>query len=473
MKILVVEDSVDYINIYNTLISRMGHVPILAINGMNAIETIENSDDIKVVILDINLPDFDGIDLCKVIHKKKGANSPYIILVTGDNSTDVQREGLDSGADDFLSKPIDLGILESRIKVGLRTVLAQHQLFIEKKKAESLLLENKLFSQSFNQSQQPLLITDITGTITHINSAVIKAYGYSEEELIGSNVNMLSAGKEVYADYGFSKTNYIKHFANLWYSLKDIDKGYWDGYVYNKTKEGDIKEVHLRINSVYDSDSKLIGFSAILLDMTDILNKERAIRNSCYHTIVNLAELRDNETGEHLTRMSIYSSLLAEYLGLDKHFVHEIKEFAPFHDIGKVGIPDSILLAPRKLTKDEFEIIKTHPQVGYDILKNSATLKLAAEIAYTHHEKYNGKGYPRGLQGDEIPISGRIIALADVYDALRTKRPYKEPWTHSKVVELIKQERGEHFDPNVVDVFLDNNLVFNEISEKYNKQEDK
>ena len=468
MKILVIEDSADYISIYHTLIERMGHTPIITTTGVDALNIVEITSDIGIVIIDLQLPDFDGIDLCRIIHKELSRYGVYTILVTGNHSPRVQKEGLDAGADDFLTKPVDLGILESRIKVGVRTIITQRQLLEERERAETLSIENKLFSQAFDQSQQPTIFTDKNGMITHINEATIDKYGYARDELIGNKSSIFNAGYDVYAEFGYTKDEYINHFRELWNDIINPLKGYWDGYVYNKTNIGEIKEVHLRINSLYNSERTLVGFTALLLDMTEILQKERSIRYSCYHTIVDLAEVRDNETGEHLTRMSIYSGMIAELIGMSRHFVNEIKEFAPFHDIGKVGIPDSILLAPRKLTSEEFNMIKTHPEIGYNILKNAESLSFAAEIAFTHHEKYNGRGYPQGLKGEDIPISGRIIALADVYDALRTRRPYKEPWEHDKVVELIKSESGQHFDPQVVKVFLENHEHFHEISEKYN-----
>lgn len=467
MKILVVEDETNYIKIYERLLNRLGFEVITTTTGTEALDAIQDHKDISIVLLDLHLPDFDGVDLCRLIRTKINESSVYIILVTGDNTTGVQSEGLDAGADDFLTKPIDLNVLESRINVGVRSVVTTQELREQRRRAETLLRENELFKQGFNESQQPHIFTDTRGVITHVNRAVENFYGFDRTELIGQKTSVLNAGKEVYADHGYSDNEYSDHFANLWRAILDPYRGFWDGYVYNRTKEGQVKEIHLRINSMRDNAGNLLGFGALLLDVTDILERERSIRYACYHTIVDLAEVRDNETGEHLKRMSEYSALLARKLNLSRRFVKDIHRFAPFHDIGKVGVPDSILLAPRKLTKEEFEIIKTHPTIGYDILKNAETLQFAAEIAHAHHEKYNGKGYPQGLKGEEIPISGRIIALADVYDALRTKRPYKEPWPHEEVVELIKSERGEHFDPKLVDIFLENHAEFRAISEQY------
>ncbi len=467
MKILIVEDAMEYISIYRRLIERMGHKPIVTTTGIDAVDMLSENQDIGIVILDLHLPDFDGIDLCKLLHKSVTDNSLYILLITGEHSNSVHREGLDAGADDFLIKPVDLGVLESRLKVGVRTVETNQELRKQRHRAELLLRENELYTQGFDESHQPSLFTDKNGIITHVNQAVVDFYGYSKNELIGQKTSILSAGKATYAERGIDSSGYDELFSGLWHDALDPHIGYWDGYLFNKTKNNDTKEIHLRINNMCSSQGELLGFGAALIDVTDLLERERAIRYSCYHAIVDLAEVRDNETGEHLHRMSRYSVLLSEQMGLSRRFIIDIEQFAAFHDIGKVGVPDSILLAPRKLSKEEFAIIMTHPTIGYDILCDAETLEFAAEIAYTHHEKFNGKGYPRGLVGNKIPISGRIIALADVYDALRSQRPYKTPWEHDRVVELIKSERGEHFDPQIVDAFLEISDQFLYISERY------
>ncbi len=152
--------------------------------------------------------------------------------------------------------------------------------------------------------------------------------------------------------------------------------------------------------------------------------------------------------------MSLYSALVAEKLGLPSIEVQDILYASPMHDIGKIGVPDNILMKPGKLTDEEFEIMKTHTTIGAKILANSrsAILKVAEQIALSHHEKWNGKGYPQGLVGENIPLDGRIVALADVFDALTTKRPYKDPFPVEKAIDIIKKERGEHFDPNVVNI---------------------
>jgi len=159
-----------------------------------------------------------------------------------------------------------------------------------------------------------------------------------------------------------------------------------------------------------------------------------------------------------MERMSLYSVLIAKKLGLWDNEVQDICYTAPMHDLGKVGIPDSILMKKGKLTKEEFDVIKTHSAIGAKILSNSKSdiIKTAEQIALTHHEKWNGKGYPQGLSGKKIPLVGRIVCLADTFDALTSKRPYKDPYPTEVACEIIKKEYGEQFDPDVADVFLEN-----------------
>lgn len=166
------------------------------------------------------------------------------------------------------------------------------------------------------------------------------------------------------------------------------------------------------------------------------------------------AEYKDNETGMHVIRMSHYSQVIALAYGLSKNQAENLLNAAPMHDIGKIGIADSIILKPGKLTDEEFAIMKTHPQIGAEILgeTNSDLLHLAKSVALTHHEKWDGTGYPKQLKGKNIPIEGRIVALADVFDALTSKRPYKEAWSVEKTMDLIRSEKGKHFDPELVDI---------------------
>jgi putative two-component system response regulator len=168
------------------------------------------------------------------------------------------------------------------------------------------------------------------------------------------------------------------------------------------------------------------------------------------------AEFRDNETSAHTVRVGEMSALIAKKFGWDAERVELMRLAAPMHDMGKVGIPDNILLKPGKLEEAEFEVMKTHASIGHTILSQKETplLKLAAEIANTHHEKHNGQGYPNGLSGDDIPLSGSIVAVVDVFDALLSERPYKKAFTLEKTLSIIEGDVGTHFKPQVVEIFI-------------------
>jgi two-component system, response regulator RpfG len=172
--------------------------------------------------------------------------------------------------------------------------------------------------------------------------------------------------------------------------------------------------------------------------------------------LAKAGEFRDKTTGNHLMRMARHSALIGQHLGLGTETVHVLEVAAPMHDIGKIGIPDSVLLKEGPLTPQETQIMREHPRMGYDILKGSPSkyLSMGAIIALGHHEKFDGSGYPNGLHGEDIPLVGRIVAVADVFDALVSERPYKHAWSLDDAIEFVRSQRGKHFDPTCVDAFL-------------------
>ncbi len=180
-------------------------------------------------------------------------------------------------------------------------------------------------------------------------------------------------------------------------------------------------------------------------------------REETIQRLARAAEFRSDETAQHIRRMSLYCELLARALGKDPAWCELIRIASPMHDIGKIGTPDSILMKKGKLTTEEFAKMKEHAEVGYNILTGSASemLQLAAEIAYTHHEKWAGAGYPRGLAGEDIPISGRIAAIADVFDALMNPRCYKPAFSLEKTQSIMQEGAGQHFDPTLLALFWD------------------
>jgi len=220
----------------------------------------------------------------------------------------------------------------------------------------------------------------------------------------------------------------------------------------------------------------------MILGLRDITSELNQVRDATIYGLATLAETRDNETGAHILRTQHYVKVLAETLVkmdlLEEELTAEnidlMHKSAPLHDIGKVGIPDRILLKPGKLSDEEFEIMKTHAQIGGDaiyateqLLGENSFLHYAREIAISHHEKWDGTGYPNGLKGEAIPLSGRLMALADVYDALISKRVYKPAFSHAKAKQIILEGKGKHFDPSIVEAFLHCEQAFVNIRETF------
>lgn len=261
-------------------------------------------------------------------------------------------------------------------------------------------------------------------------------------------------------------------------------------------KDGRVKWVHLRCNPIVNERGDIVRYYGTIQDITEMRNAELELEKYTKHlealvdekvqeisssqmamiyALIKLAESRDDDTGAHIERTASFCRLLAkkaciisEYSAeLTDSYITTIYNASPLHDIGKVGIPDYILLKPGKLTTDEFEIMKTHAQIGFQTLSKIASkfnqntfIRMGMDIALNHHEKWSGGGYPMGISGCDIPLSARIMAIADVYDALRSKRVYKEAFSHEKSIEIISEGEGKDFDPTLISIFLRNQGEF-------------
>jgi putative two-component system response regulator len=220
-------------------------------------------------------------------------------------------------------------------------------------------------------------------------------------------------------------------------------------------------------------------------ELINSLQKMNLAQEAIIFGMARLAEHRDSETGYHLERIRNYSRKLAEALHergmypeiIDKNFIQTLYHTAPLHDIGKVGIPDYILLKSDTLTPEEFEIMKSHTLIGYNTLSSifkqygeMQFLEIGLELTSCHHERWDGKGYPRGLKGNEIPLSAQILTIADVYDALTSERSYKKAYQHTSALESMKKERGKHFSPEIFDIFLEIEREIDAIRQSFSEQ---
>jgi len=334
-KILIVDDEPNNRLILKGMIQKLGHEPNVAENATEALNLLDRSFDL--VLTDAMMPGMNGFEMVMEIRRNPETKHIPIIMVTTLSEKEDRLRSVEAGANDFISKPIDM--VELRVRV----------------------------TSMLNQKTQ-----------------------YDEIQLFQDE-------------------------------LQNI--------------------VELRTQ--------------------ELLDALRELDQAHVESIQNLsaaAEYKDDDTAQHIRRMSGYSALIAQKLGLEKEMVDLIRVTSPMHDVGKIGIPDHILLKPGKLSPDEWEVMKTHSEIGAKILRTGTSryMTVGTEIALSHHERWDGSGYPFKLKGEDIPLVGRICAVADVFDALTSKRPYKEAYSVKKTLSILEEGRGSHFDPKVLDAFLQN-----------------
>ena len=455
---------------------------ISAFNTKEARNILIEKDNIAVIFIDIFLEEKEsGFLLSKYIREDIKNNNSRIILMTGKGTTKLKEEAIlnynINGYEDkstLFSEKLFV-ILISAIR-GYRDIL-----HIDNNK--------KIMEQVVESSSQLLKTNSLEGFMSSALFSLSSILTQCEGEK--SNINGLAAIRTI-DGRAFSIIEGLGKYRNS-YGNKIIDTISKEDFelVGKAYTQNDHIITEDRYISYYNSSGAegiifleiCRGLDHIDRELLDLFNKNilAAFENLCLNKEIGksqreilfllgeVTEARSEETGNHVKRVSEYSRILAEKCGLTEREIMLITMAAPIHDIGKIAIPDSILKKPGKLTSEEFEIIKTHTTIGYNILKHSNRdiLKTAAIIAYEHHEKYNGKGYPRGLKGEEIHLCGRIVAVADVFDALGSPRVYKKPWIMEDILKYFRQERGKHFDPVLVDILLDNLNEFLEVKEKH------
>jgi len=368
---------------------------------------------------------------------------------------------------DAIIKPIINANGEIEEFIGLRNDITQekeieeyfHSKFEGTKAELSVAMKTaQEYENAINESNI-LSRSNLKGKITYVNDKFVEITGYSKEEIIGKNHSILKhpdTPKEI-----------IK---NLWDTIKAGN--IFQTILKNKTKAGDTYWVNSTIVPIRNEADEIVEYMAIRHDLTELFQLHEEIENTQKDVIYKMGEIgetRSKETRNHVKRVAEYSKLLALSYGLCEHEANILFTASPMHDIGKVGIPDSILKKPAKLTYEEFEVMKSHTDIGYNVLKgsNREVLNAASIVSHEHHEKWDGTGYPRGLKGEEIHIYGRITAIADVFDALGSQRCYKEAWDDKRIFALFKEERGKQFDPKLVDLFFAHKDNFLQIRNTY------
>ncbi len=314
------------------------------------------------------------------------------------------------------------------------------------------------YKDAINQSNMIIRLNK-QRTITYVNDSFSNEVGFTKEELIGSSYSILKQPT-------LNQKEYEEKVENIF-----SQKG-WKGQITNETKSGKLIHCDVVTFPLKNLNGEIIEYLGIRHNITEIMNLHEELEETQREIIYKLGDIgesRSQETGNHVRRVAEYSRLIAIKLNMSLDEISTIFTASPMHDIGKVGIPDAILNKPSKLNDEEWEIMKTHSEIGYEILKNSTRpmLQAAAIISYTHHEKWDGTGYPKGLKGENIHIYGRITAIADVFDALGSNRTYKKAWPIENILDLFKEQKGRHFDPKLVDLFMDNLDEFIEIRDRF------
>lgn len=397
---------------------------------------------------------YEAADIIK--SNPKFTKIPIIFLSANANQESIN-SGFEHGGADYITKPFQALELLHRVKTHV-------ELFESTKVLEDEVEDSHILLEQYKLAMDAGLLVskiDLNGFITYANDKLCSVSNYTHKELLGKHLNTLQA-KE-------STKDFFKELLNTLSSKK-----IWQGSLENITKNATSYFVETTILPLYNHNEKITEYMCVQADTTEQVVLQKSIINSqkeILFTFGELSEMRSSETGEHIKRVTLLSEFLAQKYGCTDKDVELIKLASPMHDIGKVIIPDAILLKPEKLTLEEFEIMKKHSQYGYDIFKNSEheILQKAALIAYEHHEKWDGSGYPRGIKAQEISIEGRIVALVDVFDALICERIYKKAWSLEKTLEFIESQKAKAFDPVLVDIFLENIDKIMLIKEKYNK----
>ena len=318
---------------------------------------------------------------------------------------------------------------------------------------------SKLYENAIEKSNI-ILRLNTNKIITYANEEFYKISGFTKEELVGKNYYYI---RNV-------SSNDDSYILKMWEELSNGN--IWKGQISNIFKDGKTHHFIAIVVPIINLNGEIIEYMSIRKEITEVIKLHEELEDTQREIIYKMGEIgesRSNETGNHVKRVANYSKLLATLYGLNEKECDILFTASPMHDIGKVGIPDAILNKAGKLDDDEWKIMRKHCVVGYNILKNSKReiLKAAAIVAMEHHEKWDGTGYPRKIKEKEIHIYGRITAIADVFDALGSDRCYKKAWEDEEIFELLKEQKGKHFDPELIDLFFENIDKFKEIRDRY------
>lgn len=492
--ILVIDDEPAALGLLADLLCLSGYIVFTASEGQAGMELFTDKRP-DLLITDIQMPHMDGLE---VLRRARDVDDAIpVILVTGHGDLDNALRALRRGAYDFLLKPINPEILLNTVRKGLehcrlRRFEQDYRRLLEEQveertrelaeRTKELARANEFLQGILDSSTRvAIVLTDFENKVMFWNTGAENIYGYSAEEMAGTSIFRLFP-----PDDGTWKT--IDRLGALMRSETDTVQE----NVKQVAKDGRILTVSMVVSSMREASGQVRGILGLGLDVTNevSLHEEllgsykliKKIQGASIFALAKLAESRDGETAFHLERLQEYCRTLCTRLRererfkeqMTDQFIEDLVQCSVLHDIGKVAIPDSILFTRAKFGLDEYEIMKQHAIHGGRALEEAAEkvgagesfLSMGKDVAYFHHERWDGTGYPFGLKDNEIPLSARIVAIADVYDALTTERRYKRAYSHEEAREVILMEKGKQFDPELVDVFVEAEQQFREIRDR-------
>ncbi len=513
-KILIVDDIQQNLTILEHQLIPLGYNVVKAVNGKEALGQLEKNSDISLILLDILMPVMDGIEACRHIKMNLGTRNIPIIFVTGVTEPEIKIKCIEAGGDDFIEKPINRYILLARtqsllkkkhaldelqysynnindiISMTEQSIVGFDPITFDYSKTNEDLIKNILNNKgevNYRKPEYIILASKNNGDLTG------RLFFKQDEELIKTPMKIaIKVHPSIASTFCLESDNsvntdcHVKNdlvFSN-WYD-KVGDLAEYPKFLDEKVKEstgqilnfvacysGELAIIVLNFGKdVNEYDAQILKGLLTHSNFLHTISDQSIITEEAFlYTIEALArasEANDEDTYSHIIRVNEYAKAIAIHLKLSERFIKDIGNFAQTHDVGKIHVARSILRKPGKLTEEEFNEMKLHTIYGVKILGNSPRLELAREIAIAHHEKYKGGGYPNNLQGEEIPMSAQITTLADVYDALRSKRHYKPAFSHEKTHNIITVGDGstspDDFSPAILGAFKQLHKKFEEI----------
>jgi PAS domain S-box-containing protein len=466
--VLVIDDDETTLGLMKELLELHDHLTLTAKEGNQGIEIFAQERP-HLVITDIRMPGMDGMEVLRKIREID--EQVPVVLVTGFGDLDLAIGALRVGAYDFLQKPINPDLLLKTVKHGLEhyrlrrfesdyTELLRSQV---EERTRELAESNDFLEGILNSTASVSIITtDFDQHVMSWNTGAERIFGYTADEMVGSKISKLY----VQDDSNLEVVTQLRE--KLWKKGEPVH-----ALVKQLAKDGKILNIALALSPMKSPSGELRGILGLGRDVTEEfrLNVQlKKVQSTAVFALAKLAEWRDGETGYHLRRLRAYCEILCRQLRtkpkyesvITDQFIENLVQSSVLHDIGKVALDDEILFNSDRFQEEEYERMKLHTIYGGQALEEAAEeageetfLSVGKDVAYYHHEHWDGSGYPFGIEGEEIPLAARIVSIADVYDAITTERRYKRSYSHEDTCAIIVKNRGKQFDPTLVDVFLE------------------